>query len=71
MVPWWNEELSHLKALIRWLFNKAKKTGDCPSYRTALTCYNIKRSEKPNGPLGGTTVGGLRMYPTGLDPQGS
>jgi hypothetical protein len=31
-VPWWNKDLSRLKAPIRWLFNKAKKTGDWEPY---------------------------------------
>jgi hypothetical protein len=39
-VPWWNKELSCLKAYTRWLFNKAKKTGDWEPYRTALTNYH-------------------------------
>jgi hypothetical protein len=38
--PWWNKELSHLKASTRLLFNQAKRTGDWESYKTALTCYN-------------------------------
>jgi hypothetical protein len=40
MVPWWNKELSRLKASTRWLFNQAKRTGDWESYKLALTCYN-------------------------------
>jgi hypothetical protein len=40
MVPWWNKELSRLKASTRRLFNQAKRTGDWESYKTALTCYN-------------------------------
>jgi hypothetical protein len=32
--------LSCLKASKRWLFNKAKKTGDWESYRMALTSYH-------------------------------
>jgi hypothetical protein len=39
-VPWWNKELSCLKASTRWLFNKAKKTGDWEPYRMALTRYH-------------------------------
>jgi hypothetical protein len=39
-VPWWNKELSRLKASRRQLFNQAKRTGDWESYKTALTCYN-------------------------------
>jgi hypothetical protein len=39
-VPWWNKELSHLKASTRWLFNKAKKTGDWETYKMALTTYH-------------------------------
>jgi hypothetical protein len=31
----------------------------------------MNRSERPNHPLGGTTVGGLRMYLTGPDSWGS
>jgi hypothetical protein len=42
MVPWWNKELSRLKASTRWLFNQAKRTGDWESYKTALICYNKK-----------------------------
>lgn len=40
MVPWWNKELSHLKASIRRLLKQAKRTGDWKSYWTAHTCYN-------------------------------
>jgi hypothetical protein len=40
MVPLWNKELSCLKASTRRLFNQAKRTGDCESCKTALTCYN-------------------------------
>jgi hypothetical protein len=40
MAPWWNKELSCLKASTRRLFNQAKRTGDWESYKTALTCYN-------------------------------
>lgn len=32
MVPWWNKEVSRLKAPTRWLFNQAKRTGDWKSY---------------------------------------
>jgi hypothetical protein len=39
-VPWWNKELSHLKASTRRLFNEAKKTGDWESYKMALTNYH-------------------------------
>jgi hypothetical protein len=39
-VPWWNEELSYLKASTRWLFNPATRTGDWESYRMVPTCYN-------------------------------
>jgi hypothetical protein len=39
-VPWWNKELSHLKAFTRRLFKKAKKTGDWQPYRMALTRYH-------------------------------
>jgi hypothetical protein len=38
--PWWNKELSRLKASTRRLFNHAKRTGDWESYKMALTCYN-------------------------------
>jgi hypothetical protein len=37
-VPWWNKELSHLKASTGRLFNQAKRTGDWESYKPALTC---------------------------------
>jgi len=40
IVPWWNKEVSHLKASTRQLFNQAKRTGDWKSYATARTCYN-------------------------------
>jgi hypothetical protein len=39
-VPWWNKELSRFKASTRWIFNKAKRTGNLESYKTALTFYN-------------------------------
>ena len=39
-VSWWNKELNHLNASARWLFNKAKWTGDWESYKIALTNYN-------------------------------
>jgi hypothetical protein len=39
-IPWWNRELSRLKASTRWLFNKAKKTGDWESYKMAFTSYH-------------------------------
>jgi hypothetical protein len=39
-VPWWNKEFNHIKAFTKWLFNKAKKTGDWESYRMALTSYH-------------------------------
>jgi hypothetical protein len=61
-VPWWNKELSHLKVgfLIKL---KGQVTGNHIRQPTPVT---TKRLEKPNGPLGGTTFGGLRMYLTGL-----
>lgn len=40
IVPWWNKEVSHLKASTRHLFSQAKRTGDWISYETACTCYN-------------------------------
>jgi hypothetical protein len=39
-VPWWNKEFTCLKASTRWLFNKAKKTGDWEPYKMALTSYH-------------------------------
>jgi hypothetical protein len=40
-VPWWNKELSRLKASTRRLFNKAKKTGNWEPDKMALTSYHI------------------------------
>ena len=48
--PWWNEELRHLNASARWLFNKAKWTGNWESQKIALTNYNkeIRKSKWPS-----------------------
>lgn len=40
MVPWWNKELSGLKATTRWFFNLAKRKSDWESYKMAFTYYN-------------------------------
>ena len=40
LVPWWSKELSFLRSKCRKLFNRAKKSGDWLSYKTALTSYN-------------------------------
>lgn len=63
IVPWWNKEVSCLKASTIQLFNQAKRTDDWNSYEPAIT----NRLERPNSPLGGTTVKGSKMYLTGSD----
>jgi hypothetical protein len=60
--PWWNKELSHLKASTRQIFNRDKRTGGWESYKMVLTCYN-KDMCKDNDPLGGTTVRGIEDVP--------
>jgi hypothetical protein len=47
-VPWWNKELSGLRAKTRKLFNTAKRTGQWDAYKEALTCYNreIRKSKR-------------------------
>ena len=40
LVPWWNHELSRLRAKTRRLFNLAKRTGNWADYKLALTSYN-------------------------------
>jgi hypothetical protein len=67
MVPWLNKEMRRLKTSTRRLFNQAKRAGDWESYKMAVP-VTIKESAKPNSPLGGITVGGLRMYLTWPDP---
>ena len=39
-VPWWNKELSHLKASVRQLINQDKRTADWELHKMAPTCYN-------------------------------
>lgn len=39
-VPWWNRNLTTLRAETRRLFNNAKRNGDWSSYKTSLTEYN-------------------------------
>jgi hypothetical protein len=40
MAPWGNKTLSGLRAKTRSLFNIAKRTGQCDTYKETLTCYN-------------------------------
>jgi hypothetical protein len=53
-VPWWNKELSFHKASPRRLFNQAKRTGDCESYKTVVTCYNkeMRKAKRSVGDRG-------------------
>jgi hypothetical protein len=47
MVPWWNKELSGLRAKTRELFNTAKRTSQWDTYKETVTCYNkeIRRAK--------------------------
>ena len=40
LVPWWSKEISGLRKRCRKLFNRAKKSGDWDTYKSALTAYN-------------------------------
>lgn len=66
MVPWWNKEVSQLKASTRRLFNQAygQVTGN---HITQPAPIITKRVERPNSHLGGTTVKGWKMHLTGPD----
>jgi hypothetical protein len=56
-------EFSHLKASTRWLFNKAKKTGDWEPYKMALTSYH-KAIRKAKRSSWREHFRGFRMYLT-------
>jgi len=62
-VPWWNTEFRCLKAGIRRLLIKVKEQVTKNHVRSP-SHINIKRSERPYSPIGGTTFGGSRMNPT-------
>jgi hypothetical protein len=65
-VPWWNKELSHLKASTDGFLIKLKGQVTGNHIRRPSPVIT-KRLQKPHSPLGGTTVGGSRMYLTGPD----
>jgi hypothetical protein len=54
-----------VKTSTGWIFNQAKEQVTVNFIR-GPSPVTIRKLERPNSPLGGTTVRGLRMYLTGL-----